>query len=120
MTPGPAEVYEPRRRALLYDRDGNRVAKTVNGVTTRYPVDDLNPTGYALVVEESANGAVQRSYTYGLQRIDVIQLSQFQIGTVAVTYCQNLPLIPARFATLKVGPNKALKATEHHSVAFLC
>jgi RHS repeat-associated protein len=59
---------------LLYDGDGNRVAKTVSGVTTRYLVDDLNPTGYAQVVEESTNGSVQRSYSYGLQRIDVIQL----------------------------------------------
>ena len=59
---------------LLYDGDGNRVAKTVNGVTTRYLVDDLNPTGYAQVVEESVNGSVQRSYSYGLQRIDEIQL----------------------------------------------
>jgi RHS repeat-associated protein len=50
------------------------VAKTVNGVTTRYLVDDLNPTGYAQVVEESINGSVQRAYSYGLQRIDVIQL----------------------------------------------
>jgi RHS repeat-associated protein len=59
---------------LLYDGDGNRVAKTVNGVTTRYLVDDMNPTGYAQVVEETVNGSVQRAYSYGLQRIDVIQL----------------------------------------------
>jgi RHS repeat-associated protein len=59
---------------LLYDGDGNRVAKTVNGVTTRYLVDDLNPTGYPQVVEEMANDSVQRSYSYGLQRIDEIQL----------------------------------------------
>jgi RHS repeat-associated protein len=32
-------------------------------------VDDLNPTGYAQVVEEVVNGAVTRQYTYGLQRI---------------------------------------------------
>jgi YD repeat-containing protein len=43
---------------LVYDGDGNRVAKTANGVTTRYLVDDLNPTGYAQVVEEVAGGAV--------------------------------------------------------------
>jgi hypothetical protein len=55
--------------ALLYDGDGNRVVKVANGVTTRYLVDDLNPTGYAQVVEESVNGAVQRTYTYGVQRI---------------------------------------------------
>jgi RHS repeat-associated protein len=45
------------------------VVKTANGVTTRYLVDDLNPTGYPQVVEELAGGAVQREYTYGLQRI---------------------------------------------------
>jgi YD repeat-containing protein len=32
--------------SLVYDGDGNRVAKTVNGATTQYLVDDLNPTGY--------------------------------------------------------------------------
>jgi len=59
---------------LQYDGDGNRVAKTVGGVTTRYLVDNLNPTGYAQVVEELAGGAVQRTYTYGTQRIGQSQL----------------------------------------------
>jgi RHS repeat-associated protein len=60
---------------IVYDGDGNRVAKTVSGVTTRYLVDDLNPTGYVQVVEElSTNGAVQRQYTYGLQRISQNQV----------------------------------------------
>ena len=54
---------------MQYDAFGNRVAKTVNGVTTQYLVDDLNPTGYPQVVEELVNGAVTRQYTYGLQRI---------------------------------------------------
>ena len=58
---------------LIYDGDGNRVAKIVNGVTTQYLVDDLNPTGYAQVVEEVVNGAVTRQYTYGLQRISEAQ-----------------------------------------------
>ena len=59
---------------IVYDGDGNRVAKTVNGVTTRYLVDDLNPTGYSQVVEElSGGGAVTREYTFGLQRIDESQ-----------------------------------------------
>jgi RHS repeat-associated protein len=59
---------------LIYDGDGNRVAKTVltNGVptTTYYLVDDLNPTGYPQVVEELQGGTVIRQYTYGLQRIN--------------------------------------------------
>jgi RHS repeat-associated protein len=59
---------------IVYDGDGNRVAKTVNGVTTRYLVDDLNPTGYAQVVDELAGGAVTRAYTYGLQRISQDQV----------------------------------------------
>jgi RHS repeat-associated protein len=55
---------------LIYDAFGNRVAKTVNGVTTQYLVeDDVNPTGYPQVVEELVNGVVTRQYTYGLQRI---------------------------------------------------
>jgi RHS repeat-associated protein len=59
---------------LLYDGDGNRVAKTVSGVTARYLVDDLNPTGYAQVVEEIVASTVQRTYTYGSQRINQNQL----------------------------------------------
>ena len=55
------------------DGDGNRVVKTVNGVTTQYLVDDLNPTGYPQVVEEISGGAVTRTYTYGLQRISQAQ-----------------------------------------------
>jgi RHS repeat-associated protein len=59
---------------LTYDGDGNRVAKTVGGVTTSYLVDDLNPTGLPQVMEELVNGAVQRTYTYGLDRISENQL----------------------------------------------
>ena len=59
---------------IVYDGDGNRVAKSANGVVTRYLVDDLNPTGYAQVVEELSGGIVQRQYTYGLQRISQQQV----------------------------------------------
>ena len=38
--------------SIVYDSDGNRVAKTISGATTHYLVDDLNPTGYPQVVEE--------------------------------------------------------------------
>src|SRR5208283_4142050 len=55
---------------LIYDGYGNRVAKTVGATTTRYLVDDLNPTGYTQVVEEIGSTGVQRTYTYGLQRIN--------------------------------------------------
>ena len=59
---------------LIYDAFGNRVAKTVNGATTQYLVeDDVNPTGYPQVMEELTgpigSGVVTRQYTYGLQRI---------------------------------------------------
>jgi RHS repeat-associated protein len=59
---------------MAYDAFGNRVAKTVNGVTTWYLVeDDVNPTGLPQVMEEKVGGAVERVYTYGLQRISQYQ-----------------------------------------------
>lgn len=51
--------------SVLYNGDGQRVAETVGGQTVTYLVDDLNPTGYAQVVEERTNGTVTRTYTYG-------------------------------------------------------
>lgn len=60
---------------VMYDGDGNRVAKSVNGVVTRYLVDDLNPTGNAQVMDElNGSGVVTRTYTYGLQRISEDQV----------------------------------------------
>jgi RHS repeat-associated protein len=54
---------------ITYDGDGNRVSKTVGGVTTLFVVDELNPTGYAQVLEELTvlgNGAeVTRINTFG-------------------------------------------------------
>jgi RHS repeat-associated protein len=50
---------------VVYDGDGARVAKSVGGVTTKYLVDDLNPTGYLQVMEEVSSGAVQTRYTFG-------------------------------------------------------
>jgi RHS repeat-associated protein len=47
----------------------------VNGVTTKYLVeDDVNPTGYPQVLDELTSGAVTRTYTYGLQRISQDQI----------------------------------------------
>ncbi len=57
-----------------YDGFGNRVSKTVSGVTTKYLVDDLNPTGYPQVFDELTGSAVTRTYTYGLQRISENQV----------------------------------------------
>ncbi|HXX18087.1 MAG TPA: hypothetical protein VEJ46_01670, partial [Candidatus Acidoferrum sp.] len=56
--------------SMVYDAFGNRVAKSVGGVVTRYLVEDeVNPTGYPQVFDELTNGVVSRTYTYGLQRI---------------------------------------------------
>jgi YD repeat-containing protein len=60
---------------IVYDGDGNRVSKTVAGVTTLYLVDSLNPTGYAQVVAEAAsNGAAQEGYYYGLEQIGRVKV----------------------------------------------
>jgi RHS repeat-associated protein len=60
---------------MVYDAFGNRVAKVANGVITRYLVeDDVNPTGYPQVMEEIVGGAVERVYSYGLQRISEDQI----------------------------------------------
>lgn len=56
--------------SLVYDSDGNRVGKTVAGITTQYLVDTNNPTGYAQVIDELQRGTVVRSYSFGLERID--------------------------------------------------
>ncbi len=55
--------------AMTYDGDGNRVAETVGGVTTKYLVDTLNPTGLPQVMDETVSGSVTRTYAYGVQRI---------------------------------------------------
>jgi RHS repeat-associated protein len=50
---------------FVYDGDGNRVSKTVSGLTTNYLVDTNNHTGYAQVVEELQSGSVTKQFTYG-------------------------------------------------------
>jgi hypothetical protein len=59
---------------IVYDGDGNRVSETVGGTTTKYLVDDHNPTGYSQVMDELVNGSVTRTYAYGLNRISENQL----------------------------------------------
>jgi len=61
--------------SLVYGCDGDRVAKSVSGVTTRYLVDDLNPTGYLQVLEEVVGGAVQARYTYARSIVSQTKLS---------------------------------------------
>ena len=60
--------------SMAYDGDGNRVSETAGGVTTKFLVDNLNPTGYSQVMDELVNGSVTRTYAYGLQRISENQL----------------------------------------------
>src|SRR5215213_8388990 len=59
---------------IVYDGDGNRVSETVNGTTTKFLIDDLNPTGYSQVMDELVDGSVTRTYAYGLNRISEDQL----------------------------------------------
>jgi hypothetical protein len=59
---------------MVYDGDGNRVSEAAGGVTTKYLVDTVNPTGYAQVMDELPSGAVTRTYAYGVQRISEDQL----------------------------------------------
>jgi RHS repeat-associated protein len=60
--------------AIGYDGDGNRVSKTISGVTEFYLVDDRNPSGYAQVLEEWVVGSgstnLSRVYAYGLDLIN--------------------------------------------------
>ena len=58
---------------VVYDGDGNRVAKTTANGTTQFLVDDLNPTGYAQVLDEVQSGAAVRTYTWGLELISAHQ-----------------------------------------------
>ncbi len=59
----------------VYDGDGNRVSKTVGGVTTKYLVDTNNRTGHAQVVEELVGADVVRQYTYGHDLVSQRQLA---------------------------------------------
>jgi RHS repeat-associated protein len=68
---------------VLHDCDGNRVAKTVGGVTTQYLVDDLNPTGYLQVLEEVSGGGVQTRYTYGTK---LVSQTRGASGTPSTSY----------------------------------
>jgi len=66
---------------ITYDGDGNRVKKTVGGVTTWYLVDDENPSGYAQVLEEYQGSSLSRVYNYGMALI-----SQRQVSSGTVSY----------------------------------
>ncbi|HEY2961613.1 MAG TPA: RHS repeat-associated core domain-containing protein [Pyrinomonadaceae bacterium] len=59
---------------IVYDGDGNLASKTTGGVTTKYLIDEMNPTGLPQVAEELVGGQVMRQYTYGNQIISQRQL----------------------------------------------
>jgi RHS repeat-associated protein len=55
---------------FVYDGDGRRAQKIINGSSTFYLVDDQNPTGFAQVLEElSTSGNPSSVYTYGMRLI---------------------------------------------------
>jgi len=66
-----------------YDAAGQRVSVTEGGVTTRFLIDDLNPTGRAQVLEEVVEGVVQRVYTYGL---GLISQRRIVSGSPAISF----------------------------------
>jgi RHS repeat-associated protein len=65
--------------SIVYDGGGNRVSKTVGGLTTYYLVDDRNPSGYAQVLEEwtvsGGSNNLAKVYNYGLGLISQRQVS---------------------------------------------
>jgi len=78
---------QPATIHITYDGDGNRVRKMVvtasETVTTHYLVDNLNPTGYAQVLEEHRSIDHQAStldctYTYGHNLISQDRLNGTQ------------------------------------------
>jgi RHS repeat-associated protein len=79
---GISNVYDFENRmtghgaiTLVYDGDGNRVSETVGGTTTKFLVDDHNPTALPQVLDEVVNGSVTGTYGYGYQRIDINQFA---------------------------------------------
>ena len=67
-------VGTPNQINIVYDGDGNRMSKTMAGVTTKFLVDTNNLTGYAQVVEEVQGSSVVRQYSYGHDLISQRQL----------------------------------------------
>ena len=67
---------------ILYDGDGNRVRKTVNGNAIHYLTDDRNLSGYVQVLSEliTDNGELitTRSYAYGLDLISQTRITDNQ------------------------------------------
>ena len=74
---GVANVYDFENHliqqggvTIKYDGDGNRLFKTVAGVTTGYLLDDHSPTGYVQVLDEVQGPLLPRCYVNGLELIE--------------------------------------------------
>jgi RHS repeat-associated protein len=69
--------YNNGAAIYVYDGDGNRVRKTVSGVTTYYLIDGRNPSGFVQVLEEltTIGSTPSRLYSYGLDLISQRQSS---------------------------------------------
>lgn len=92
---GTSNVYDFENHLIqqggatfVYDGDGNRVKKTVAGITTTYLVSEVNPTGYPQVLSESFSGGagareLYRNFVYGLDRIS--QYRSYFTGTQSLT-----------------------------------
>jgi RHS repeat-associated protein len=85
---------------MVYDGDGNRVSETVGSTTTKYLVDTLNPTGYSQVIDETVNGSVTRTFTYGLRPISE---NQFVSGTWKPSFFGNDGHANVRFLANTAG-----------------
>ncbi len=71
---------------FIYDGDGNRIAKIVDGVRTNY-VNDINGLLTQVLGEADANWQAKKSYTLGLDRI-----SQQETGVDPSFYLYDSPL----------------------------
>lgn len=121
---------------MVYDGDGNRVSETVGSTTTKYLVDDKNPTGYSQVLDEIVNGSVTRTYTYGQQLISENQLiggtwtpsfygydghgnTRFLVNAAgAVTDTYTFDAFGAQIASTGTTPNPYLYSSERFDSAL--
>jgi hypothetical protein len=92
LSGGTAYVYDFEDRLIdynagevvnVYDADGNRVLRTRGASTTAYLIDEMNPTGYAQVVEEITGGTVTATYALGELRT---HQTRWESGTPALSY----------------------------------
>jgi RHS repeat-associated protein len=58
---------------ITYDGDGNCMSRTAGGITNYYLVDEVNPSGYAQVVEEYQGTGLTNVYNYGMGLISQCQ-----------------------------------------------